>query len=222
MVSVWPGAIGGGWCGSRGSRRRSAARRRGRRSRWPRWRPGSRRPFLAAADRRGHAELVDELDVERHVGRHVGGERVVALDRNLGVERLAVELGGAEHVEAPLFAREALDEADLLHVARRDVEDRRVVDVEAADRRAGAAGDRRGRVGRLGASSPGAAGCPSSSGRRRSGSGRRCPSWRSPRRDVDAELGLLLARSRISDSTGPSAHEARNCPWSASPTGSAS
>ena len=40
---------------------------------------------------------------------------------NLAVARLAVELGGAEHVDAALFTREALEQADLDDAARRQV-----------------------------------------------------------------------------------------------------
>ena len=83
-----------------------------------------------------------------HVGRHLGRERAVAVDRHLAVAGLTVELGQAEHVGEALFRGEALEQAHLGHRAGHQVlEHAALVHVQRAEDEAlvvAAGGGRRG------------------------------------------------------------------------------
>src|SRR5262249_11115309 len=101
-----------------------------------------------------HGELVEHLHVHGHVRGHDGRKRAVLVDGPLAIARIAVELGGPEHVGEAFLGREAFHQPDLEDVnTRRGAgqlrEDRRVAYVERAHHELGPA-DGRARNRRLG------------------------------------------------------------------------
>ena len=88
------------------------------------WQPPQKRcsPARPLIQTDSFARLIANLSISwmwnGHVARNHRRERVVGLHRQLAVLRLPVELGGAEHVDAAFFTREALEQADLRDAAR--------------------------------------------------------------------------------------------------------